>query len=340
MNQSINHTKNLAIIVLPLFLFAILILIVKSNLIEVHSFMSIAIAIDLLLIIPFLYFLLIRKTSIPKTTVVPVMIIGLILGSYLLPQEDQTFLTIFKTWALPVIELSIVAFVVFKVRKAQKKYKSIKGSSPDFFIAVKQTCSDLVPQKLVAPMATEIAVMYYGFINWKKPILGKNEYTYHKNSGTPSLMVGFILIIAIETVGLHFLLARWNIVVAWILTGLSIYTALQVFGFAKSLSKRPIAVNANSIHLKYGILNEVEIPFSNIESIELSKKELVKNDLTKTLSPLGEMESHNVVIKLKSTCELVGLYGFKKKFMILGLHIDQPDRFVQHINNSMPQGNL
>jgi hypothetical protein len=36
-----------------------------------------------------------------------------------------------------------------------------------------------------------------------------------------------------------------------------------VFGFARSLSKRPISINNESVTLKYGILNEVEIPFRN-----------------------------------------------------------------------------
>ncbi|WP_445955840.1 hypothetical protein [Yeosuana sp.] len=139
------------------------------------------------------------------------------------------------------------------------------------------------------------------------------------------------MIIGIETVALHFLLARWSIVAAWILTALSVYTAIQVFGFAKSLSKRPISINKDSLTLKYGILNEVEIPFSDIDKVELSRKSLEKNELTKTLSPLGELESHNVIIHLKKENELVGLYGMKKRFNLLGLHIDEPKEFNERM---------
>jgi hypothetical protein len=337
MNRTIHINRNLINFGIPLALLGILILLMKSSFLNGNDTLNFAITADLLLIVPLVYFLLIRKSEIPNTTVIPVMIIGLLIGSYFLPQVGQTYLSIFKTWALPVIEISILTFVIIKVRSAIRKYKGLKGSTPDFFNALKSTCYEILPKKLVLPFATEVAVFYYGFINWKTKEIKENEFTYHKNSGTPALFGGFIMIIGIETVALHFLLARWSIVAAWILTGLSVYTAIQVFGFAKSLTKRPISINQESLTLKYGILNEVEIPFSDIDKVELSRKSLEKNDLTKTLSPLGELESHNVIIHLKKENELVGLYGMKKKFNLLGLHIDKPIEFKEKMENALQQ---
>lgn len=265
------------------------------------------------------------------------MIIGLVIGSYFLPQESQTYLSIFKTWALPVIEISILTFVIIKVRRAVKTYKELKRATPDFNDTLKKVCSEILPKKLVLPFVTEVAVFYYGFINWKTREINENEFTYHKNSGTTALFGGFIMLIGIETVAIHFLLARWSIVAAWILTALSVYTAIQVFGFAKSLYKRPISINNDSLTLKYGILNEVEIPFSDIDKIELSRKSLKKDILTKTLSPFRELESHNIIIHLKKENELVGLYGMKKKFKVLGLHIDEPQEFNGKMENALQQ---
>lgn len=309
----------------------------KSSFLNGNDTLNFAITADLLLTVPFVYFLLIRKSEIPNTTVIPVMIIGLLVGSYFLPQESQTYLSIFKTWALPVIEISILTFVIIKVRRTVKTYKELKSATPDFYDTLKKVCSEILPKKLVLPFATEVAVFYYGFINWKTRETNDDEFTYHKRSGTPALFYAFILIIAVETVALHFLLARWSIVAAWILTALSVYTAIQVFGFAKSLSKRPISINKDSLTLKYGILNEVDIPFSDIDKVELSRKSLEKEELTKTLSPLGELESHNVIIHLKKENELVGLYGMKKRFNLLGLHIDEPKEFNERMKNALQQ---
>ncbi|WP_245830844.1 hypothetical protein [Marivirga sericea] len=309
----------------------------KSSFLKGNDTLSFALTTDLLLTVPLVYFLLIRKSKIAKTTVVPFMIIGLLIGSFFLPKESQSYLSIFKTWVLPIIEMSIIVFVLIKVRNAIRKYKGIKGSIPDFYNALKSTCYEILPRALVLPFVTEVAVFYYSFINWKTREVGANEYTYHKTSGTPALLYAFILVIGIETVVIHFLLTQWSIIAAWCLTALSIYSAIQIFGFAKSLTQRPISINEDSLTLKYGILNEVEIPFLDIDKVELSSKSLEKNVLTRTLSPLGEIESHNIIISLNTENELIGLYGRKKKFILLGLHVDDPKEFKEKIENALQQ---
>jgi hypothetical protein len=217
------------------------------------------------------------------------------------------------------------------VRSAVTKYKTLKGKSPDFFSALKSTSYEILPKRLAMPFATEIAVFYYGFINWKKRTIAENEFTYHKDSGTLALLGVLILIIGIENFAFHILISRWSIIGAYILSGISVYTAIQIFGIAKSLPKRPSSINENSVTLKYGILNEVEILFSEIGSIELSSTSIEKDTLTKMLSPFAELEGHNVVITLKNVNQLIGLYGIKKKFKVLGLHIDKPKEFKEKI---------
>ncbi|MEQ8472296.1 MAG: hypothetical protein RIC35_13980 [Marinoscillum sp.] len=297
--------------------------------------LSLAITADLLITVPLIYYLLVRNTKIPNTTTIPVLIIGMVLGSYFLAAEEQLYLELFKTWILPLIEVTILTVVIVKVRKAINKYKALEDRSPDFYTTLKYTCAQILPKKLVMPFATEVAVIYYGLINWKSRKLQENEFTHHKESGTPALMGAFVFIILTETITFHLLLDSWNTVVAWIFTGLSLYTALQVIGFAKSLAQRPITINQNSITLKYGILNEVEIPFTELEDVELSTKELEKAPQTKTLSPLGGLESHNVVLYLKSEHELIGLYGLKKRFTVLALHVDKPQEFHESLHAEM-----
>lgn len=336
MKKVVSINQNLVSFGIPLSLFGILIFLIKSSFFDANiHFLDLAITADLVLVVPLVYFLLIRKTDIPKTTIVPMMIVGLVIGSYLLPIENQNYLKLFKNWALPVVELSIVTFVIIKMRRAVIAYKSFKTSSPDFYTTLKNTYSEILPKKVVIPFATEIAVVYYGFINWKTVKPKANEFSYHKESGTPVLLGAFIFIILIETFVVHILLENWNMIIAWIFTGLSIYTVIQIFGFAKSLTKRPISIENDYLYLKYGILNEVKIPYSTIKSIYLSKKDLEKNKLTTKLSPFGELESHNTVIELEKESTLIGIYGFKKKFKVLGLHLDKPNDFIEKIENKL-----
>lgn len=45
----------------------------------------------------------------------------------------------------------------------------------------------MLPKVALIPVVTEIAVIYYGFINWKKRNLKPYEFLYHKDSGTITL---------------------------------------------------------------------------------------------------------------------------------------------------------
>lgn len=326
MHNTLTLCKPLFVIGIPLILFGVLIGLMESSLLQVSDSFAIAITTDLLLTIPLIYFLLIRKTAIPNTTTIPVMVLGLILGSYYLPQEHQQYLSLFKNWILPLLEICVFTFVIFKVNHSIKNYRQIKGTTPDFFSAVKQTCAKIAPQKLSILLATEIAVFYYIFFSWKQLKLKSNQFSYHKNSGTPALMIAFLFIIVIETVALHLLLEKWNMLIAWILTILSVYSVFQVLGMAKSLSKRPIEIEKHHIKFRYGIMNEVSIPISEIESITQTMK-TPQNEAFKTLSPLGELESHNIVIRLKHPQAMTGLYGIKSTFKTLLLHIDEPNKF-------------
>lgn len=294
-----------------------------------------AITVDLLFTVPFVYFLLIRKTTIPKTTVVPFIIIGVVTSSFILPPANQHYLSLFKIWGLPVIELAVVSFILYKLWKAIQKYRLHKKEAVDFFTILKNTCQEVLPKAAVIPFATEIAVFYYGFISWKKRELKKNEFSYHKNSGTISLLIAIIFIVAIETVVLHILLSRWSNTVAWVLTFLSIYSGIQIFGFLKSMLKRPITITGDRIYLRYGIMTESVIYLKNIDSIELSSKDFEPNTASRKLSLLGELEGHNVIIHLKEENTMVRLYGKKRSYKNLAFYVDDKVAFVNKVQTSL-----
>lgn len=60
----------------------------------------------------------------------------------------------------------------------------------------------------------------------------------------------------------------------------------------------------------------------NIGQIELTTKSFEKETGIKYISPLGEMEGHNVILHLKSEHKLQMLYGFKRKFNSIAFYID------------------
>ena len=312
----------------PLILIAPMIFLASSTAFQQNpDMLSMGITIDLILTGPLLYFLLIRKRDIPKITVVPLFIIGLVVATLILPKENQFLLSQVKTWVLPIVELTVVTIVILKVRKVVKHYKSNPNASVDFFSALRSASAEILPKPIVYPFATEIAVFYYCFISWKKRTLKPNEFSYHKKTSARVLFTFLIFLIIIETFVLHLLLAQWSTTAAWILTAISIYSGLQILGIAKSMSKRPIAAEADGLKIRYGLLNETTIDWKNVKSIELTNAPIVFDKNCRKLSPLDALENHNVLIKLKQEGILFGLYGFKRRYTSLAIHLDTPETF-------------
>ena len=251
----------------------------------------------------------------------------------ILPSENQQFLGWAKTWMLPIVETAVLIMILYKVHLAIKQYKTTKETELDFFTALKSACSEALPKIVVIPFATEIAVFYYGFIHWKRLTPKRNEFTYHKNSGVVSFLIAIIFILLIETTVIHILLLQFSLKAAWIMTALSIYTALQFNGFLKSIIKRPISIAGNKLFLRYGILSEACIDIENIDFIELTTKSIEFDKDTRRLSPFGDLEGHNVYIGLKRECTLSGLYGINRKFRAIALFVDNKEDFRKQIES-------
>ncbi|MCR9172620.1 MAG: hypothetical protein NXI10_09020 [bacterium] len=301
-----------------------------------HPHLSLAITIDFLVIVPSLYWLTIRKTSIPNITVVPVLVLSMLLCGLALPENRQWYLNGFEQWIFPFIELTVISFVVWKLRKVVLGYKASRVQSVDFFSALKEACADVLPKSVVIPFATEIAVFYYGFIAWKKRTLTANEFSYHKESGTVTLLFAIVGIVTIEMVTVHVLLGKWSAMAVWILTVLSAYSGLQIFGFAKGVSRRPIVIEDGQLKLRYSFLKEADIPFEHIKEVRLETKDLNPEENIAKLSLLHDLEGHNVILELEEPATLHGMYGSKKQFTKIALHIDRKEDFRAQVQNNLP----
>jgi len=318
---------------IPLLLIVSLIVLTKSEVFYLNSSqLSIATTLDFVFTIPLVYFFLIRKSNINKKTVVPFFILGIVLATFVIPKEQQGLLSAIKTWILPLVEIGVITLIILNIRKAIKIYKAKKEQSFDVVSIVRNTCVDIFPKKIASFLSLEILSFYYGFVHWKKIKFKDNEFTYHKNTGSQVLFVAIIFLIAIETVAFHALLNKWSSIAAWILTSLSIYSAFQVFGFLKSIGKRPIIIGTENLKLRYGIMCEVEINIDDIESIEMTTASFDKEDKVIThLSLLGDSEGHNVMLSLKEPHTLNGVYGIRREFQKIALFIDDKQKFYNQL---------
>jgi len=335
MKNAIYRKTNFLVFIIPLMMMLSMILIVKSSLFQFYPYeLSIAVTLDLILTIPLIYFLLIRKKEIPKITILTAVIVGIVIANYIIPNDYQYLLNKIELYIIPIVEILVLTFIFINVRKILKLYKTQKNNSSDFFTVLNSACKEILPKGISILLATEIAVIYYSFINWRKRKLAVNEFSYHKENGIIAMLYAVIFIILIETFVLHILLQKWNITVAWIVTSLSIYTCLQIFALIRSMSKRPIIIDLKEkkIHLRYGFFSESTIHFNSIKDVEFSSKSLADDKSIVQFSPLGNLTSHNLIIHLKSKNILSGFYGIKKTYKSIAIQIDKKEKFKNKID--------
>ncbi|MEL6653171.1 MAG: hypothetical protein AAFQ87_20400 [Bacteroidota bacterium] len=289
-----------------------------------------AVTLDFVLTVPILYFLLIRKRPISKLSISPVVILSFLLATYLIPRESQSLLIHLRTFALPVLELGIFGFIIWQVGRSIKAIRAQRGQVPDFFHACIAACREIFPDRVARVFATEVSLFYYG-LSFRKPTPSENAFSYHRKNGVLSLYGAFMGLILLEAVGIHFLIAIWSPALAWVLTALSLYSFFQVFGMVRAIPKRPIRFRDQDLFLPYGLLAELAVPFSTIESVEFSRRRVGEEEIHK-LSPLGDFESHNIILHLREPVQMIGLYGRKRNVQKLAFFIDDTAGFQTQLS--------
>ena len=297
--------------------------------------MAFASTVDLTLIIPGLYFLFIRKTKIPKITLIPVFVLSLLAAYNIIPEENHTTLD-YLQMALPLVELVVIGFVVWNIRKTFIAYKKQKKSvrRQGFIETVHEAASKAYGQGVLANvLATEVSMFHYAIIGWNpmKEAPKGPQYTYHKDNGYVAFFAVALFAVVIETAILHLLLMQWSNTAAWILTGLSIYSLFFVIGDFNAIRKRPIYLDEAVLKLRVGFRWRMDIPFHMIESIELRTPDKEKEEFA-NLILAGEP---NVAIRFKEEMTAEGLYGLKKKFDLLAIHIDDKLAFKAALEEKM-----
>lgn len=333
MNQKVS--LNYSLLLIPIALISILALLPMTSAFEqAPSELSTGILLDLMMTLPIVYFLLIRKTKVPNFTVLYAYLLGILLASLILPVEHQGLLAKIKYISIPVIEISILGLVLRKVFSLRSKFKQTNGQ--DVYDRLVIACQEIFPSRLAHVLATEIAMFYYLFSFAPRPQYTAAEFTYFKKSGITLVIMVFLFLMVVETFVLHLLVAQWNTNVAWVLSILGIYAMLQIISVLRSMNRRPILIDeANKqLILRYGFGCQTIIPFDAIERIEQSSKTV--NDKQHTnLSLFDLLDATNLILYLNREQTMHKLYGLRKQYQSIALFVDEKQRFVEQLEQAL-----
>jgi hypothetical protein len=297
-----------------------------------NELLSNGILLDLLITAPLIYFLAIRKSNVSKLTVIRVFIIALLFAGIILRSHANPVLQIIKTWISPVIEAFVIFIICKKFYVANNNAKAKNNNKVDFLLHSRSIMFEILGNEKAANIvSSEIAVIYYSFFSVKdKSIDYKTKFTSYKENGLLIVLGAILSIFVIETIGVHFLLSLWNNTVAWILTALSFYTCVQLFGHIRALKARPIIINSTSFEVHNGLAGDAFIQLDNIEKIELSNKNSIGRESIK-ISLLKGLENHNIVVYFKNPIEVTKIFGIKKQTDTVLFFVDKPKEFINAI---------
>ena len=302
-----------------------LIAISQSSLMAADDLIPTALAIDFLVTLPVAYFFLIRKTSVPKITVVPIFFASFLIASAVLP-DNLALMSLVGVVVVPAVELGVLCYLAYRIYRTRKRFREGVHARFDLMERLRTTLEhEIDPPAVARAAAFELAIFAYAFIKWRRKPVEGTVFTYHRAS-SPHLIVGvFLFLIVVETVGIHFLLSLWNETLAWVATALSIYFGIQLFAHLKALILRPIVVTESDLLLRCGILGDAMIRREDILSAELvggAEGEALD------LLPLGAMSQPNVRLALKEPVAVYGIYGLSKDATVLPLSLDDPAAFI------------
>lgn len=308
-------------------------LISSSHFHENSSVLSIGISVDIALLIPFIYFLLIRKSTIPKTTIIPVFVLSLLLAYQIVPDNYQHTLNYIEYLLIPV-ELTIIGLLIHYVIKIGRGFDRNKSSLSNFPETLKMVLMKAGLKDTFANIVcSEASLFYYTFAGWRKPMsLTENEFSYYKSSGYKSVFIVVLFILPAETFALHYWLMSYNTALAWSLTGISIYSVFFILGDRNSIRHRPIEINESTIKINTGLRWSFELPYTLIEKIELREGDQTSEKFA-NLSTFG---FGNVMILLKEKTKIYGIYGIKKKTEMIALSVDDKPRFIRLLRDKLP----
>jgi hypothetical protein len=108
-------------------------------------------------------------------------------------------------------------------------------------------------------LPAEIAVFHYAFCS--RTSENKNDetaFTVYKENGIILLLATFLCLFTIETIGMHFIFMMWSRNAAWVLTGLSFYTCLQLFEHIRALKARPVRIVGGKLLLRNGLMGGMQ----------------------------------------------------------------------------------
>ena len=287
---------------------------------------AVGITLDLVVVIPALYyFMVLRPRKSSPLYLVPCFAACIAVAAKLIPAaEHQTLLSLKRL--SPMLEVFVLAALAARFREFYRSYREAKRSAVYFTDALFSGFQKALSDRAVFIIAfVEFFLIYFSFAGWflKPPAVQEDQrhFTYHRKSGYVSILGILMFVLIVETFALHMIVMRWSVFAAWILTVVSLYSALWLVGDYHAIRVHPIIVSPERLYLRTGLRWRADIPLENVEGVEIGSARNPKAADYLRASILWP----RATLLLKDPIEIHGLFGRKKTAKRIGLSVDDPE---------------
>jgi hypothetical protein len=250
------------------------------------------------------YWLLVRPGLRPRKSLLFVALLGLFRASFAFPH------------VVPGRQLIASALELLVMGTLAKVFLSA-GDDP--VSGIQTALAGIVPFGAAGRvLAGELSVLYYAFA-WRAKLHvpdGARPFTMHKTSGIADLMLVIAPFSLLEIFPVHLLAAHWSRLLAWVLTGLSLYGALCIFALGRSFALRPGFVTESEILVRFGLAFSLRIPKDSIETLQ---REPIADAMR-----IPRNSVPNVYIRFKKPLAAERMLGFTKQVNAIALCVDGP----------------
>jgi hypothetical protein len=271
------------------------------------------------------YLLAVRPRLVPAIALVPVILAGASMARWQLPASPLTSL-LAVAWG--AAEVALVITAVQRVRaaagrsrashRAELRVAAIQASLIDMLAAAR------FPRRLAAVAATEMTVVAMALVGWRRPRPEPGLHTVHVEKDWGLYAGVFVGLTVVETVGLHVVLHPHAPVLAWILTGLSIYGVLWLTGDALALRHGGVRISDGGLDLAVGIRWRGHLPWADIVSVAHGDVAIERGPGVVNAALLEA----NVVVELARSLPVHGPFGIVRQARRVLLTVDDGAAFA------------
>jgi hypothetical protein len=300
-----------------------------------------AVTIDLVVVIPLLHYVfIVRRRGMPLITLLPVFRLSLAAAAFVLPAGDRPLYEALAHLARPA-EVAIAGYILYRIYLG---WRALNAAGTDdvlerYRIGVRAMLPEtvLAPERTAAAIAFEAAVVWFATRAWRarpEAPAGSATFTGHRKAGYGGMVAGLLLVVIIDLLLIHILVSLWSSAVAWVLTGLGLYTLVWIVGDLQAIRLRPSWMDGDRLCMRLGLRWSVAVPRTAVRGVrKLGRGEAVTGALKLALP-----NAPRVLVELDAPATAEGVYGMMRTVNAVELGVDDPDAFVQQFGPEVDGG--